>query len=112
MSDREQSKPGLQNYVIAGGRQGRDRLHVIGRVLAPSTARLFDRVGSLAGAHVIDAACGGGEVSLELARRVGKSGHVLGIDLDETKLALAREEAVSNGLMQVEFRAADVTKPW
>jgi hypothetical protein len=50
MNDRPTAQPGLQNYVIRGGREGRERLQVIGRVLAPTTARLLDRIGSLVGA--------------------------------------------------------------
>ncbi len=35
-------------------------------------------------ARVLDAGCGSGGVSFELARRVGPSGRMIGLDLDET----------------------------
>jgi SAM-dependent methyltransferase len=102
----------LSTYIIKGGEEGRSRLAVISRVLAPATQALFDRFEPLAGLSAIDAGCGGGDVTFELAERVGPTGHVVGFDLDETKLALAREEAARRGLANVEFRKASVLEPW
>jgi len=102
----------LGTYIIKGGEQGQARLAVISRVLAPATKALFDRFEPLAGLSVVDAGCGGGDLSFELAERVGPSGHVVGFDLDETKLALAREEATRRGLANVAFRTASVLDPW
>jgi ubiquinone/menaquinone biosynthesis C-methylase UbiE len=57
------------------------------------------------GERALDLGCGCGATTLELARRVGPGGSVLGVDLSEPMLARARERAA--GLGQVEFRAAD-----
>jgi ubiquinone/menaquinone biosynthesis C-methylase UbiE len=103
---------GLGSYIIKGGEQGRARMGVISRVLVPVTDALLDRFEPLAGRTVIDAGCGGGDVSLVLAGRVGPRGRVVGFDLDEAKLALARAEADARGLANVEFRAASVLEPW
>ena len=83
----------LGAYIIKGGEEGRARLSVLARVLAPTTEALLDGFGPLGGLTVIDAGCGGGDVSFELAERVGNSGRVIAFDLDETKLASARDEA-------------------
>jgi ubiquinone/menaquinone biosynthesis C-methylase UbiE len=112
MQGHQTTPAGLQNYVIRGGHEGRARLQVLARVLAPTTSLLLDRVGPLDGARVIDVGCGGGDVTFELARRTGANGKVLGVDLDEAKLALARDDAAREGLTQVSFETADVTKPW
>ena len=61
----------LSTYIIKGGEEGRSRLAVISRVLAPATRALFDRFEPLAGLSAIDAGCGGGDVTFELAARVG-----------------------------------------
>jgi ubiquinone/menaquinone biosynthesis C-methylase UbiE len=105
-------KSSLDTYVIAGGRAGRARLGVIARALAETTDALLDRVGSISGGFCVDAACGGGDVSFQIAERVGPQGHVFGFDLDETKLAIARTEAKARGLYNATFRAADVLAPW
>lgn len=103
---------GLETYVIRGGREGRERLSVISRVLAPSTSLLLDRLGPLDGAHIIDAGCGGGDVTFDLARRAGPTGVVVGLDLDAAKLAIAADEATSRGSSQIRFESADLLKPW
>jgi ubiquinone/menaquinone biosynthesis C-methylase UbiE len=95
-------------YVIRGGVAGRERLRTLARVMHPTTAALLDTVGIAPGLRCLDAGCGGGDVTQELARRVGPDGAVVGVDFDETKLALAREDAARHGLTNVEFRQARV----
>lgn len=102
----------LKSYPIKGGEVGRARLAVLAGVLAPTTERHLDRAGSLAGLTVVDVGCGGGDVTFELARRVGPNGQVVGIDLDEEKLGWARAEAQAQGLDHVRFEACDVTQGW
>lgn len=72
--------------MIRGGREGYERLLVLARERWPDTAALFERVGLTPGMRCIDLGCGGGEVTLEMARLVGPGGSVTGIDLDEVKL--------------------------
>jgi SAM-dependent methyltransferase len=98
------------DYVIEGGQAGKDRLSLIAQVLQPTTAQLLERAGLRAGMRVLDVGCGGGGVTLELARRVGSAGHVIGLDFDDVILALARQDATDVGLRNVEFRHADATR--
>jgi SAM-dependent methyltransferase len=67
----------------------------------PAIVRIAAR-GEIAG-PVLDAGCGSGENALHLAS-MGLS--VLGVDVAETALALARQKAADRGL-DVEFAAAD-----
>ena len=99
-----------KSYIIRGGVEGFDRLKVLARVMHPTTAALFDRVGVGAGMRCLDVGCGSGDVTFELARRVGMDGHVVGADLDNVKLALARRDAGASGLRNVEFRNVNVSK--
>jgi SAM-dependent methyltransferase len=94
-------------YVIRGGVAGRERLRVLARAFAPTTAALLDRVAITPGMQCLDAGCGGGDVTRELARRAAPA-HVVGVDFDETKLALAREEAEADGVHNVEYRTGDI----
>jgi len=98
----------MESYVIRGGREGYDRLKVLARSWAASTAALLDRVGVGAGHVALDLGCGGGDVTLEIAGRVGPAGRVVGIDMDEVKLDLARRDAATAGLTNVEFRQMSV----
>jgi SAM-dependent methyltransferase len=95
-------------YAIRGGIAGRERLRILARTLQQGTSALFDRVGVSAGMRCLDAGCGGGDVTLELARRVGPHSVVIGVDLDEAKLDLARQEAAAQGICNAEFRALDL----
>jgi ubiquinone/menaquinone biosynthesis C-methylase UbiE len=100
------------HYAIRGGIEGRERLRVLARTLHSSTSALFDRLGVGAGLRCLDVGCGGGDVTFELARRVGPQGRVVAVDIDETKLDLARQEAAAQRIGNVEFRALDIrTQP-
>jgi ubiquinone/menaquinone biosynthesis C-methylase UbiE len=96
------------HYAIRGGIAGRERLRMLARTMHASTSALFERVGVGAGLRCLDVGCGGGDVTVELARRVGPHGQVIGVDIDETKLDLARQEAVDRRIDNVEFRALDI----
>jgi ubiquinone/menaquinone biosynthesis C-methylase UbiE len=93
----------MTSYVIRGGEEGRARLRVISRTLWPSTLHLLQRAGIKTGMTCLDAGCGSGDVTMELARLVGPAGRVTGIDLDATKIALAQQEAVQVGIQNVKF---------
>lgn len=68
------------------------------------------RLGLRRGARVLDVCCGTGGSALPAARAVGRDGSVLGIDLSEPLLDLARHKAAREGLRNVEFRAGDMTE--
>src|SRR5947199_4084694 len=53
--------------------------------------RAADRAQLEAGDAALDACCGTGDLALELARRVGAGGKVIGCDFSEPMLELARE---------------------
>ncbi len=53
--------------------------------------------------HVLDIGCGRGDVSFLLADMVGPEGTVLGLDLDENALKVARERSNENNLTNVDF---------
>lgn len=96
------------HYVIRGGVQGRERLRVLSRVMHPTSSALFDRLELRDGLTCADVGCGGGDATLELARRVGPNGKAIGIDIDETKLEIARAEARQVGVTNVDFKASDI----
>ena len=87
----------LQHYLIRGGVTDRERLRILARVMHPSTTSLFDRLGLTDGMACLDFGCGGGDVTQELARRVGPDGKAVGADIDSTKIELARREAAELG---------------
>jgi SAM-dependent methyltransferase len=55
--------------------------------------------------HILDVGCGSGTSTFALARCVGPGGHVLGVDISEQLVAIAR--AATPAHAPVEFRLAD-----
>ena len=62
-----------------------------------------------AGMQVLDLGSGTGYPALLGARTVGPNGNVIGLDLAEQMLAVARRKATALGLANVTFRTGDVT---
>lgn len=77
------------------------------RLTAPVSERMLDLAQLRPGMRVLDVASGMGEPSLRAAHRVGPSGFVLGTDLVDGMLEVARDTARAQGLSNIEFRAAD-----
>lgn len=61
------------------------------------------------GQHVLDLGSGTGYPALLAGEIVGKAGRVLGLDLAQEMVAVARRRATEAGLSHVEFRTADIT---
>jgi SAM-dependent methyltransferase len=98
----------VADYTIERGFGVRERMDLLAAVHEPATIAVLDMVGVARDARCVDLGCGGGHVTLELARRVGPSGHVTGIDLDDELLALATTEAATRGLENVTFHVGRV----
>src|SRR5262249_40399913 len=67
-----------------------------------------DRLHLPSGSRVLDVCCGSGASALPAAGAVGPKGSVMGIDLAENMLDLARAKAARQGLRNVEFRVGDL----
>ena len=72
-----------------------------------TVARLALRPGD----RVLDVCCGSGASALPAAARVGPEGRVLGIDVAENLLRLARQKAARRGWANVEFQLGDLRSP-
>jgi SAM-dependent methyltransferase len=97
----------MTGYVIRGGKPGYDRLLLLARERWPDTQALLERTRISPGMRCVDIGCGGGAVTVQIARLVAPGGVVVGIDADEVKLALARQTAAVHGVGNVEFRVGD-----
>jgi SAM-dependent methyltransferase len=63
---------------------------------------------ALKGTRAIDVGCGWGDTAIELARKVGPTGSVLGLDCCDAFLEKGRADAKAAGLDNVRFIVADV----
>jgi 2-polyprenyl-3-methyl-5-hydroxy-6-metoxy-1,4-benzoquinol methylase len=94
-------------YIISGGREGKKRLDVLGKILNPYTKKLLEADGSIKGKKFLDLGCGGGTVSLMAAGMVGPEGNVTAIDFDSDIIELAKKDAEEKGLDNISFRSMD-----
>jgi ubiquinone/menaquinone biosynthesis C-methylase UbiE len=97
------------HYVLQRGDQGSVRLRLLTNHTWITTKPLLEKAGLREGKHCLDVGCGNGMVTIEIAESVAPSGHVLGIDVDERGLALARQEAQSHAC-SVEFRFCNASR--
>ena len=70
--------------------------------------RTIERLNLHPGARVLDVCCGSGASAIPAAQAVGANGFVLGVDVAEDLLTLARAKARHLGLTQSEFRTGDM----
>jgi 2-polyprenyl-3-methyl-5-hydroxy-6-metoxy-1,4-benzoquinol methylase len=95
-------------YVLGHSAEELNRLIDQARLFGELTEEVFVRAGIGAGMRVLDVGCGAGDVSFLLARMVGPSGTVVGIDRSEEAVAMATARAEAMGLSQVSFSQGDI----
>jgi len=77
------------------------------RLTGPLSERMLDLAGVRPGTRLLDLATGTGEPALRAARRVAPDGLVVGVDLADGVLEMAREKARLSGLTNLDLRVAD-----
>ncbi len=95
------------SYIIAGGQSGKSRLNVLAKVLRPHTESLLDSLGAPSWRSFLDVGCGGGDVAVTVARKLGPSSQVLGVDADGQIIALAEADRDTAGLDHLQYRHLD-----
>src|SRR5690349_12746157 len=86
--------------------------HLVPAVTAVWAAALVERVGLRRGERVLDVACGTGVVARAAAGRVGRTGHVAGIDINAAMLAVARSLPAGPGAGIGWFEASALRMPF
>jgi SAM-dependent methyltransferase len=81
----------------------------IDRLFADLTQAVLDLAAPQPGEKVLDIGCGSGTTVLELARRVGPTGHVLGVDISQQSVERARERIAAAGVRPAEVALSDVS---
>ena len=82
--------------------------HILVGGLTLHSAKVFPSLAVKTGDKVVDAGCGFGDTAIQLARLVGPSGSVVGMDCCDGFLEYGRRDAKAAGLANVTFMEADV----
>lgn len=82
--------------------------HILAGGLYLHSAKVFPALPLNEGDSVLDVGCGWGDTAIELARRVGPAGSVIGLDCCGSFLDAGRADATAAGLTNLKFLEADV----
>jgi ubiquinone/menaquinone biosynthesis C-methylase UbiE len=96
------------DYPLGNTDAEHERLIRQAGLVAPTTERLFREAGIGPGQRVLDIGSGVGDVAMLVARLVGSSGEVVGIERDPKSVAKARARVNGAGLHNVRFKESDV----
>jgi len=86
-----------------------ERQQEIDLVVAPFGSAVLNKAAPQPGERVIDIGCGCGDTSIEISRIVGGQGTVLGVDVSQPMLAVARSHATQARCRNLQFREADAS---
>jgi len=92
------------------GQQWAEKQRETDAVVAPFGNAALNRAAPQPGERVIDIGCGCGDTSIEITRRVGERGTVLGVDVSQPMLAVARTQGAQGRHTNLEFRDADASE--
>jgi SAM-dependent methyltransferase len=100
----------LNDYALGYTDAEHERLIRQAALIAPITERLFREAGIESGHRVLDLGSGLGDVSMLVARLVGSSGEVIGIERDATSIQRAQARVAAAGFRNVSFLNTDANK--
>ncbi|MBM5807173.1 MAG: methyltransferase domain-containing protein [Cyanobacteria bacterium M_surface_10_m2_179] len=101
------------SYLLGTHAEELERLRFQHELWLPAAQAAWQRAGLKAGCSVLDVGAGPGFAALDLARRVGPGGRVLGLERSEVYVAAGRALASAAGLARLELKTCDLLQdPW
>lgn len=104
-----------EQATLWNGSAGRAWIQVqslLDRVLEPFEDLLVRAVATRSAHRVLDVGCGTGATTLAVARLLGVNGEVVGVDISEPMISVARARAAHDGSTATFFRADAQTHPF
>src|SRR5215472_14745849 len=99
----------VTDYALGYTDAEAERLIRQSALIAPITERFLRDAGIAPSYRVLDLGSGMGDVAMLVARLVGPSGEVVGVERDANSVARAKARAVEAGLHNVSFLNSDVS---
>jgi ubiquinone/menaquinone biosynthesis C-methylase UbiE len=98
------------SYALGYSQAERVRLIRQAAELAPLTERFFRDAGVAAGHRVLELGSGMGDVAMLVARIVGPSGEVVGVERDSDSIQFAQSRVDEAGLHNINFTQSDISQ--
>ena len=96
------------SYLLGTHAEELERLRFQHQLWLPEAQAAWQRAGLAEGGRVLDVGAGPGFAAMDLARVVGPSGRVLGLELSPNYVAAGRALATAEGLAQLELRQCNL----
>ena len=97
----------MNEYSIHGGKAGNERLAILSRTVGATTGGFLDRHQSAFFGSCLDLGCGGGTVTLDIAKRMQGRGEISGLDMDSVNISSAQEAARRQQAKNIQFGRFD-----
>ena len=85
-----------------------ERQNAMDTMLSPLGEAALNKLNFNEDENVLDIGCGCGHTTLNIAKRIGPSGNVTGLDISEPMLKRAKESAVEMSITNTSFKCVDV----
>ena len=85
-------------YIIQGGNSGSERLKLLANATWPTSLHFLTNSGISSEMRCLDLGCGSGDITIRLAEFLGPKSEVIGLDLDHTKIEIAKNETKNKNL--------------
>ncbi|MBI9020935.1 MAG: methyltransferase domain-containing protein [Verrucomicrobia bacterium] len=85
-----------------------ERLKLQATIALDTEKKAWETAGLQPGMQVLDIACGPGFTACELAKFIGETGRVTGVDINEELIAVAHQAKASEGVENVAFSSGNV----
>ena len=85
-----------------------ERQNAMDTMLSPLGEAALNKLNFNKEENVLDIGCGCGHTTLNIAKRIGPSGNVTGLDISEPMLKRAKESAVEMSITNTSFKCVDV----
>ena len=85
-----------------------ERQNAMDTMLSPLGEAALNKLNFNVDENVLDIGCGCGHTTLNIAKRIGPSGNVTGLDISEPMLKRAKESAVEMSITNTSFKCVDV----
>jgi len=99
----------MADYTLAVSEAEIARYRLMAQHALAGESRQLDLAGIVDGAVVADVGCGPAAMSVEIAKIVGSSGRVIGVEREDEALAAARRVVAESGAGNVELRQGTAT---
>ncbi len=85
-----------------GGNKWAENIDTVESIIESLSAILIEAIAAQNNEVVLDVGCGGGITTMQLAEQVGSGGSVLGVDVSEPIISVARKRAIDIGNLEFE----------